>query len=65
VARISFPERGLGEHVDWALLRTDMAVGTGPFSEAVYGNSICSACSSGWPDPRCDRRARAHERLLV
>lgn len=39
MARISFPERGMGEHVDWALLRTDMAVGMGAFSEAVYGNT--------------------------
>lgn len=39
MARISFPERGFGEHVDWALLRADMAVGMGAFSEAVYGNS--------------------------
>jgi len=37
--RISFPDRGLGEHVDWALLRADMAVGMGAFSEAVYSNS--------------------------
>lgn len=29
----------MGEHVDWALLRTDMAVGMGTFSEAVYGNT--------------------------
>lgn len=39
MARISFPERGFGEHVDWALLRTDMAVGMGALSEAVYGNT--------------------------
>src|ERR1700722_8518883 len=39
MARISFPERGLGEHVDWALLRPDMAVGMGALSEAVYGNT--------------------------
>jgi alkylhydroperoxidase family enzyme len=39
MARIDFPDRGLGEHVDWALLRTDMAVGMGALSEAVYGNS--------------------------
>ena len=39
MARISFPEKGMGEHVDWALLRTDMAVGMGAFSEAVYGNT--------------------------
>lgn len=39
MARISFPEQGFGEHVDWALLRADMAVGMGAFSDAVYGNS--------------------------
>jgi alkylhydroperoxidase family enzyme len=39
MARISFPDRGMGEHVDWALLRTDMAIGMGQFSEAVYGHS--------------------------
>lgn len=39
MARIEFPERGLGEHVDWALLRTDMAVGMGALSDAVYGNT--------------------------
>ena len=37
--RISFPDRGMGEHVDWALLRTDMAVGMGAFSDAVYSNT--------------------------
>jgi alkylhydroperoxidase family enzyme len=39
MARISFPERGLGEHVDWALMRPEMAVGMGALSEAVYGNT--------------------------
>lgn len=39
MARIEFPERGLGEHVDWALMRADMAVGMGALSEAVYGNT--------------------------
>ena len=39
MARISFPERGLGEHVDWALLRPEMAVGMGSLSQAVYENS--------------------------
>ncbi|MEJ5254130.1 MAG: carboxymuconolactone decarboxylase family protein [Acidimicrobiales bacterium] len=39
MARIAFPERGFGEHVDWALLRAEMAAGMGAFSEAVYGNS--------------------------
>jgi len=39
MARISFPERGYGEHVDWALLRPEMAVGMGALSEAVYRNT--------------------------
>jgi alkylhydroperoxidase family enzyme len=39
MARIDFPDRGMGEHVDWALARTDMAVGMGAFSSAVYGNT--------------------------
>ena len=39
MARISFPERGMGEHVDWTLLRPQMAMGMGALSEAVYGNS--------------------------
>ena len=37
--RISFPEHGLGEHVDWALYRSKMADGMGALSEAVYGNT--------------------------
>ncbi len=39
MARIDFPERGFGEHVDWALLRPKMAAGMGALSEAVYENS--------------------------
>jgi alkylhydroperoxidase family enzyme len=39
VARISFPERGYGEHVDWALLRPEMAAGMGALSSAVYDNT--------------------------
>ncbi len=39
MARIRFPDRGMGEHVDWALLRPDMAVGMGSLSGAVYTNS--------------------------
>lgn len=39
MARISFPDRGLGEHVDWALHRPDMAVGMGALSDAVYSNT--------------------------
>ncbi len=29
----------MGEHVDWALLRTDMAIGMGALSDAVYTHS--------------------------
>lgn len=40
MARISLPtESGMGEHVDWSLHRTEMAIGMGKFSEAVYGNT--------------------------
>ena len=40
MARIDPPKvTGMGEHVDWSLHRTEMAVGMGTFSEAVYGNS--------------------------
>ena len=39
VARISFPHRGFGEHVDWSLLRPEMAAGMGALSDAVYRNS--------------------------
>src|SRR5690606_9204109 len=39
MARISFPEHGMGEHVDWTLLRPKMAMGMGALSEAVYGHS--------------------------
>ncbi len=42
MARISFPERGFGEHVDWALLRPAMATGMGALSGAVYGNTQLS-----------------------
>jgi len=42
MARIEFPERGFGEHVDWALLRPKMAVGMGALSGAVYENSELS-----------------------
>ncbi|HVA09143.1 MAG TPA: carboxymuconolactone decarboxylase family protein [Acidimicrobiales bacterium] len=37
--RISAPESGMGEHIDWALHRPKMAAGMGALSEAVYGNS--------------------------
>src|SRR5215207_8466838 len=40
MARIGLPPpSGMGEHVDWALHRTEMAVGMGKFSSAVYGNT--------------------------
>ena len=39
MARIDFPDRGMGEHVDWTLLRTSMAIGMGQLAEAVYGNT--------------------------
>jgi alkylhydroperoxidase family enzyme len=39
VARIDFPDRGFGEHVDWSLTRPKMAAGMGALSEAVYTHS--------------------------
>ena len=39
MARISFPEVGFGEHIDWSLQRPEMAKGIGKFSAAVYGNT--------------------------
>ena len=40
MGRITAPaESGMGEHVDWSLHRTEMAIGMGKFSEAVYANS--------------------------
>jgi alkylhydroperoxidase family enzyme len=40
MARIEPPAvTEMGEHVDWSLHRTEMAVGMGKFSEAVYGNT--------------------------
>jgi alkylhydroperoxidase family enzyme len=39
MTRIAAPTSGLGEHIDWALLRPKMAAGMGALSEAVYGNS--------------------------
>ena len=39
VARIEFPERGLGEHADWALLRPEIGMGMGALSSAVYEKS--------------------------
>ncbi|HEY1829677.1 MAG TPA: carboxymuconolactone decarboxylase family protein [Acidimicrobiales bacterium] len=37
--RITAPESGLGQHIDWALLRPKMAAGMGAISEAVYANT--------------------------
>lgn len=39
MARIAFEDHGMGEHVDWALHRPEMAMGMGALSEAVYGNT--------------------------
>lgn len=39
MARIEVPERGFGEHIDWMLLRPEMAMGMGALSEAVYAHS--------------------------
>ncbi|HEX3794686.1 MAG TPA: carboxymuconolactone decarboxylase family protein [Acidimicrobiales bacterium] len=37
--RIEAAESGMGEHIDWALLRPKMAVGMGQLSGAVYENT--------------------------
>lgn len=42
MARIEIPDRGMGEHIDWALARPKMAVGMGALSDAVYGNTQLS-----------------------
>src|SRR3954452_20302975 len=39
MARIEFPDKGMGEHVDWALPRVEMAIGMGQLSSAVYENT--------------------------
>jgi AhpD family alkylhydroperoxidase len=39
MARIQFPDHGLGEHVDWALYRPKMAAGMGALADAVYSNT--------------------------
>jgi AhpD family alkylhydroperoxidase len=39
MARISFPDAGMGEHADWTLARPEIAVGMGGFSHAVYTHS--------------------------
>ena len=50
----------MGEHVDWSLHRTEMAIGMGKFSEAVYGNSqLAAPRARGGPlDDRADQRLR-------
>ena len=67
MARIKFPERGYGEHVDWALLRPKMAAGMGALSVAVYENTQLpvrereAARSDDRPDQRL-RRVPGHPR---
>jgi alkylhydroperoxidase family enzyme len=39
MARISFPDQGLGEYADWMLLRPEIAAGMEAFSSAVYNQS--------------------------
>ena len=39
MARISFPEAGLGEHADWMLARPEIAIAMGGLSDAVYNKS--------------------------
>ncbi len=39
MSRIEAPQSGMGEHIDWALLRPKMAAGMGALSGAVYGNT--------------------------
>ena len=39
MTKISAPDSGMGEHIDWALLRPEMAAGMGRLSAAVYDNS--------------------------
>ncbi|HWE56984.1 MAG TPA: carboxymuconolactone decarboxylase family protein [Acidimicrobiales bacterium] len=39
MARIDFPEHGLGEHADWMLARPEIAVAMGALSTAVYQKS--------------------------
>jgi len=42
MTRITSPQSGLGEHIDWAMLRPEMAAGMGKLSQAVYENSRLS-----------------------
>lgn len=37
--RISFPEKGLGEHADWMMARPEIAMAMGGLATAVYGTS--------------------------
>ena len=39
MARINFPETGMGEYVDWMLSRPEIASGMSSFSDAVYNHS--------------------------
>jgi alkylhydroperoxidase family enzyme len=39
MARISFPDAGLGEYADWMVVRPEIAAGMSGFSEAVYTQS--------------------------
>jgi alkylhydroperoxidase family enzyme len=39
MARIDFPDTGMGEHVDWMLSRPEIAEGMGKFSDGVYNHS--------------------------
>jgi len=39
MARITFAEKGLGEHADWALLRPEIGAGMGALADAVYNHS--------------------------
>jgi alkylhydroperoxidase family enzyme len=39
MARIDFPETGMGEYVDWMQSRPEIASGMGSFSDAVYNHS--------------------------
>ena len=50
----------MGEHIDWALLRPEMAGGMGRLSSAVYDNSQLSVRErrGGALDDRLDQRLR-------
>jgi alkylhydroperoxidase family enzyme len=42
MARIDAPDVGMGDHIDWALHRPEMAAGMGALSSAVYDNTRLS-----------------------